>query len=218
MNNVKKSFILNVITVILVIIMIIFMLLGIHFMPKNDLLILSTKFENFKFYTIDSNILLCLSSLLLAIYEYKLLKKKIKVIPKNIYIFKMVGVSAISLTFIVTLFFLSPLYGFYGMYNNVNLFFHFVIPIIGFISYFFYEKHDNEYKYAYYGIIPMLLYAIFYISNILIHLDEGISFKYDFYGFLQGNINNIYFAIPIIFIVGYLLSLLTICLNKKLAK
>ena len=83
------------------------MLLGIHFMPKNDLLILSTKFENFKFYTIDSNILLCLSSLLLAIYEYKLLKKKIKVIPKNIYIFKMVGVSAISLTFIVTLFFLS---------------------------------------------------------------------------------------------------------------
>ena len=187
-------------------------------MPKNDLLILSTKFENFKFYTIDSNILLCLSSLLLAIYEYKLLKKKIKVIPKNIYIFKMVGVSAISLTFIVTLFFLSPLYGFYGMYNNVNLFFHFVIPILGFISYFFYEKHDNEYKYAYYGIIPMLLYAIFYISNILIHLDEGISFKYDFYGFLQGNINNIYFAIPIIFIVGYLLSLLTICLNKKLAK
>ena len=218
MNNVKKSFILNVITVILVIIMIIFMLLGIHFMPKNDLLILSTKFENFKFYTIDSNILLCLSSLLLAIYEYKLLKKKIKVISKNIYIFKMVGVSAISLTFIVTLFFLSPLYGFYGMYNNVNLFFHFVIPIIGFISYFFYEKHDNEYKYAYYGIIPMLLYAIFYISNILIHLDEGISFKYDFYGFLQGNINNIYFAIPIIFVVGYLLSLLTICLNKKLAK
>ena len=218
MNNIKKSFILNVITVILVIIMIIFMLLGIHFMPKNDLLILSTKFENFKFYTIDSNILLCLSSLLLAIYEYKLLKKKIKVIPKNIYIFKMVGVSAISLTFIVTLFFLSPLYGFYGMYNNVNLFFHFVIPIIGFISYFFYEKHDNEYKYAYYGIIPMLLYAIFYISNILIHLDEGISFKYDFYGFLQGNINNIYFAIPIIFIVGYLLSLLNICLNKKLAK
>ena len=218
MNNIKKSFILNVITVILVIIMIIFMLLGIHFMPKNDLLILSTKFENFKFYTIDSNILLCLSSLLLAIYEYKLLKKKIKVIPKNIYIFKMVGVSAISLTFIVTLFFLSPLYGFYGMYNNVNLFFHFVIPILGFISYFFYEKHDNEYKYAYYGIIPMLLYAIFYISNILIHLDEGISFKYDFYGFLQGNINNIYFAIPIIFIVGYLLSLLTICLNKKLAK
>ncbi len=218
MNNIKKSFILNVITVILVIIMIIFMLLGIHFMPKNDLLILSTKFENFKFYTIDSNILLCLSSLLLAIYEYKLLKKKIKVIPKNIYIFKMVGVSAISLTFIVTLFFLSPLYGFYGMYNNVNLFFHFVIPIIGFISYFFYEKHDNEYKYACYGIIPMLLYAIFYISNILIHLDEGISFKYDFYGFLQGNINNIYFAIPIIFIIGYLLSLLTICLNKKLAK
>ena len=187
-------------------------------MPAKDLLILSSRFENFKFYTIDSNILVLLSSLLLSIYEYRLLKGKIKDIPNYIYIFKMVSIAAISVTFIITLCFLAPMYGFYGMYNNVNLFYHFVIPVIAFINYFIFEKHDNKYKYALYGVIPMFVYSIYYITNILIHLDEGISFKYDFYGFLQSNINNIYFVLPVIYLLGYLLSLLTIFLNKKFAK
>ena len=187
-------------------------------MPVKDLLILSTRFENFKFYTIDSNVLVLVSSLLLSIYEYRLLKGKIKEIPNNVYIFKMVSIVGISVTFIITLFFLTPMYGIYGMYNNTNLFYHFVIPIIAFINYFIYEKHENRYKYAIYGVIPMFLYSIFYITNILVHLEEGISFKYDFYGFLQGNINNIYFVVPLMYLLGYVLSLLTIFLNKKLAK
>ena len=218
MKKVKISFILNIVTVILVILMVTLMLLRVHFMPAKDLLILSSRFENFKFYTIDSNILVLLSSLLLSIYEYRLLKGKIKEIPNRVYIFKMVSIAAISVTFIITLCFLAPMYGLYGMYNNVNLFYHFIIPVIAFISYFIYEKHENKYKYALYGVIPLFLYSIYYITNVLIHLDEGISFKYDFYGFLQGNINNIYFVIPVIYLLGYLLSLLTVFLNKKFAK
>lgn len=217
MKSIKKSLIINISIVCLVIIMTIFMLLDIHFMPKKDLLIIS-KLETFKFYTIDSNILICIMSLILSIFEIKLLKGKIKEIPNYIYILKMIGTSGIMLTFMVTLLFLSPLYGLYGMYNNVNLFFHFIIPILAFISYFFYEKHNNKYKYGLLGIIPMTLYGIFYITNVLVHINEGASLKYDFYGFLQGNINNTYFVIPIIFIFGYLLSLLTIFLNKKYAK
>lgn len=187
-------------------------------MPVKDLLILSTRFENFKFYTIDSNVLVLVSSLLLSIYEYRLLKGKIKEIPNSVYIFKMVSIAGISVTFIITLCFLAPMYGVYAMYNNVNLFYHFIIPVIAFINYFIYEKHENRYKYAIYGVIPMFLYSIFYITNILVHLEEGISFKYDFYGFLQGNINNIYFVVPLMYLLGYLLSLLTIFLNRKLAK
>lgn len=217
MKNIKKSYILNISIVFLVILMTIFMLERVTFMPRKDLLMVS-KFENFKFFTIDSNILLGISSLILLIFENKLMKNKIKEIPNWVYIFKMMSISAIFVTFIISLCFLAPLYGFYGMYNNVNLFFHLIIPILGFISYFLYEKHDNKYKYAIYGIIPMFIYGIFYTTNVLIHLDEGISFKYDFYGFLQGNINNIYFVLPLIFLVGYLLSLLTIFLNKKFAK
>ena len=135
MKNIKKSYILNISIVFLVILMTIFMLERVTFMPRKDLLMVS-KFENFKFFTIDSNILLGISSLILLIFENKLMKNKIKEIPNWVYIFKMMSISAMFVTFIISLCFLAPLYGFYGMYNNVNLFFHLIIPILGIISYF----------------------------------------------------------------------------------
>ena len=64
----------------------------------------------------------------------------------------------------------------------------------------------------------MFIYSIFYTSNILIHLDnDGLTFKYDFYGFLNGNLNNIYIVIPIIYLVTYIISILLITLNKKIS-
>ena len=83
MKKIKISFILNIITIILVVLSTSFMLLGIKFMPVKNLLIVD-KFENFKFYTIDSNVLIGVMSLILAIYEYKLIKGRISEIPKII--------------------------------------------------------------------------------------------------------------------------------------
>ena len=216
MKNIKKSLILNIIIVVLVIMSCTFMFNGIKFMPDETLLEL-TKMEMFKFYTVDSNILMGIMALIMVIYEKKLLKKKIKEIPKFVYILKLIGTSAITLTFIVTLFFLSPQYGFYAMYNNNNLFLHLVIPVLAIITYVFYEKHDNKYSYAFLGIIPMFIYSIYYASMIIIHLsDGGLTFKYDFYGFLRGNINNVYIVLPVMYLFAYLISILLIYLNKKI--
>ncbi len=214
----KKSFILNIIIVILVLITCTSMFVGFRFMPDQTLLELNGT-RMFKFYTVDSNILIGIVSFILAIFEYKLLKGKIDKIPESVYILKMVGTAAITLTLIVTLFFLAPLYGFYAMYNNNNLFFHLIIPLLSIFSYVLYEKHDCKYKYSFFGIIPMFIYSIYYITNVLIHLDNGgLTFKYDFYGFLRGNINNIYIVIPFIYVIMYLISLVLIVLNKKLLK
>ena len=218
MKKLNTSLILNILIVILVIIFTLFMVLDIHFMKEVKLLEV-TSLENFKFFTVDSNVLMGIISLTMIIYELKLKNNKIKEIPKYIYILKMVGVSAVTLTFIVTLCFLSPMYGFYAMYNNSNLFFHLVIPLLSIISYVFYEKYNNKYKYAVFGIIPMLVYGIIYATNIIVRLNtDGLTFKYDFYGFLQGNINNIYFVVPTIIIVSYLISLLIVYLNKRFSK
>lgn len=215
MKNIKRSFVLNIIIVILVIIISIFMFTGFKFMPDETLLEL-TKMEMFKFYTVDSNILMGIMALIMVIYERKLLKKEIKEIPKFVYLLKFIGTSAITLTFVVTLFFLSPQYGFYAMYNNSNLFFHLVIPVLSIITYVIYEKHDTKYSYAVLGIIPMFIYSIYYASMILIHLnDGGLTFKYDFYGFLRGNINNIYIVLPVIYLFSYLISITILFLNKK---
>ena len=217
MKKIKISLIINIIITVLVVLASIFMFAGIKFMPGSTLLEVS-KLGMLKFYTVDSNILMGISSFIFIIYERKLLNKKIKEISTKIYILKYMSTVAISLTFLITIIFLSPQYGFYALYNNSNLFFHLIIPVLSIITYIFYEHHQTKYKYAIYGIIPMFIYSIYYSSRVLIHLnDGGLTFKYDFYGFLQGNINNIYIVIPVIYLTTYLISLFLIFFNKKLA-
>ena len=218
MKNIKKSLVLNIITFLLVTIGCIFMFNGIKFMPTGSLLDASNT-KMFKYYTVDSNILVGVVSYVLAFCEMLYMKKKIKKIPEVVYILKLVGASAITLTFLTTAIFLVPQYGLYDMYNNSNLFFHLIIPILTVVSYIFYEKHDNKYSYAVYGIMPMFLYSIYYSSMICVNLDEGgLTPKYDFYGFLRGNINNISIAVPTIFLIAYLISIGIIFLNKKSSK
>ena len=83
MKKVKTSLIMNIIITILVILGTTFMFTGFKFMPSDDLLVASN-IEMFKFFTVDSNILMGLIALVLAIYEIRLLKKNIKEIPKTI--------------------------------------------------------------------------------------------------------------------------------------
>lgn len=215
MKKIKISLIINIIIVLIVIIGNIFMFTGIKFMPGGSLLEVS-KIEMFKFYTVDSNILIGIISLIFIIYENKLLKKEIREIPKLIYILKLVGTSAISLTFLTTAIFLAPQYGFYAMYNNNNLFFHLIVPLLSIITFIFFEKYDYKSKHALLGIIPMFIYSIYYTVNILTHLNnDGLTFKYDFYGFLQGNINNIFVVVPSIYLISFLISFSLIFLNNK---
>ena len=216
MKKIKISLVLNIILTLFVITGTIFMFEGIKFMPDATLLE-ATKTEMLKFYTVDSNLLMGIVSIILIIYEIRFLEGKIKEIPNYVYIIKMIGTAGILLTFVTTLFFLSPMYGLYAMYNNANLIFHLIVPVLAFISYIVFEKYNNKYKYAFFGILPMFIYSIYYTSMILIHLnDGGLTYKYDFYNFLQGNINNIYIVVPIMYIGAYILSLLLILLNKKI--
>ena len=67
MKKVKISFFLNLLIVILVIIGCVCMFAGIKFMPSNAVLT-GNKLEMFKYYTVDSNILMGIVSLILLIY------------------------------------------------------------------------------------------------------------------------------------------------------
>ena len=215
MKSIKKSMIINVLIIVFVIIASIFMFTGFRFMPGKFLLSV-TKIEMLKFFTVQSNILMAIISAIFLVYERKILNKEIKEIPKGLYKLKLIGTSAITLTFLVTLLFLSPMYGFYNMYNNSNLFYHFMVPVLSIISYILYEKECDKYSYAFYGIVPTFIYSIYYILEIVIHLNNGgLTFKYDFYGFLQGNINNAFFVVPGIYFVSFLIALVLILLNKK---
>ena len=216
MKKIKVSLVLNIITFILITIATIFMFLGIKFMGGSSLLE-TEKIAMFKFFTVDSNILMGLIALAFAIFEIRLIKGNIKEIPNYMYILKFVGTSAITLTFLVTLLFLVPQYGVLAMYSNNNLIYHLIAPLLAIISYIVIEKHEVKYKYAFLGIIPMLLYSIFYVLNIVLHINEGgLTYAFDFYGFVRGNIYNMFISFPIILLVSYLISMGLLFLNKKI--
>ena len=77
-----------------------------------------------KFFTVDSNILIGLSALITAIFEYKNIKSQ-KEIPVKIYAFKLISTSSVTLTFLVTILYLAPIVetGYLSMFQNSNLFF-----------------------------------------------------------------------------------------------
>ena len=217
MKNIKKSLIMNIIIALLVLIGCIFMFTGYRFMT-NTVLLDYDNITMFQYFTVDSNILVGIASLILIVYELLLINKKIKEIPSIIYLIKGSGVVSVTLTFLVTLFFLAPSsrYGFLSLYMNTNLFFHLIVPILSIISFVFYEKFDNNKLNPFYGTIPMILYSIFYIINILLHTNGStVSYEYDFYGFLGGNIYNSIIVLPIIFIITYIISYIILKLNKK---
>jgi len=218
MKKYKISFILNLLIFILTISGVFMMLANIKFMPGKDLLS-SSSVVIFKYFTVDSNILIGLISLLMCYYEYKLIKNKINFLPNYIYILKLIGTISVTITFLVTLFYLAPNIenGYYVLYKNSNLFFHLITPLLSIISFLFFERTNKiKIKHISLCLIPLILYGIFYITNILIHLENGkVLSQYDFYGFVKGGTNTILITFLVMLIGCYILSLFVWFLNKK---
>lgn len=217
MRKIKISFILNILIFILSLLGILIMFLNIKFMPGTDLL--KTKgLENLKFFTVDSNILVGLISLMFSYFEYLVIKNKKEFIPTYMYVLKLVGTIGVTLTFLTTAFYLAPSIpnGYYALYRNSNLFFHLIIPLLSIISFVFFERTNKiKFKYVILCLIPILCYGVFYTLNILLHLDNGVINKeYDFYMFAQGGVNTIVFIFLIIQLFSYLISIILWKLNR----
>ena len=219
MNKIKISLVLNAVITLLVILGCVIMFAGWSFTGSSPILE-ARSFNMFKYYTVDSNVLVALSSIVFIIYESLLLNKKIKKIPNGVYIFKHIGTVGVVLTFLVTLLFLAPTVdsGFLSLYRNSNLFFHLIVPILSFVSYVFFEKYPTKLRYALVGMSSMVVYMIFYFINVIVHYNGVVERKYDIYNFLRGNLINAVYVIPIMLIVTYALSYFLMDLNKKLLK
>lgn len=209
---------LNITIVILVSLATIFMLTGFQFMAKQDALT-ATKIETFKFFTVDSNVLMGIVAFIFAKYEIDILKGRIKAIPTRVYILKLVATVGVILTFLVTAFFLAPtaLNGYLSLFLNSNLFFHLIIPILSFITFVFFESNNKiDFKYSFMGLIPVLLYSLFYAINCFSHIENGIvSHKYDWYGFLIGGIKSTIPALMIILVTTYFICFSLWSLNRR---
>ena len=209
----KKSLILNTTIVILTIFASFIMFTGINLTNGAEPLLETTKIGMFKFFTVDSNIFMGIISLLFII---KIIKNQ--KITKKMYILKLMSTTSVTLTFIVVFFYLGPISkdGIKSMLQNSSLFFHLIIPVLSIITFIEYEKTNLKLKNTLYGTIPTIIYALFYLTNILIHTESGkVSTIYDWYWFVQNGVKTAIIVLPLITLITYIISLTLYKLNRR---
>ena len=210
----KLSLILNIIIVILTIFASFLMFTGIKITHGAEPILETTKIGMFKFFTVDSNIFMGIIALIYAIKEITN-----KEITKTMYKLKLMATTAVSLTFIIVFTYLGPISkdGIISLLQNSNIFFHLVIPVLSIITFTLFERTNKlKFKDSLYGIIPTIIYAVLYLINILIHMENGkVSPVYDWYWFVQNGVKTAIIVAPLIIIISYIISLILWKLNRK---
>lgn len=216
----KLSFALNSLIFLITVFATVSMIIGFEFMGEIKVLS-SASFKAFKYFTVDSNVFAGIVALIYMIDLILLSKGKIKELPKWLSYLKLAAATGVTLTMMVTVFFLAPksTTTYFAYFMNSNLFMHLITPLLCIISFIFFEPAKLSFVESFTGICPMILYAFYYIPNILLHLDNGkVSTNYDWYGFLFAGLNTIWFVIPIILLITWIFALCLWVLNKKCAK
>lgn len=210
----KLSLIINIIIFILTVFASFIMFTGIKITHGAEPILETTKLGMFKFFTVDSNLFMGIIALLFII--------KNKSITKNMYRLKLMSTTSVTITLLVVLAYLAPISedGLKSMLQNSNMFFHLIIPVLSIINFTIFEKTEKlKMKDTLYGLIPTMIYALFYILNLIIHMEnKKVSPIYDWYWFAQnGIIQAIITAITLI-ITTYIITLILWKLNKRRTK
>ena len=148
-----------------------------------------------------SNVFIGLVCLICAIYRF--ISKEMK-LPKVIFLLKVIALADITITFVITAFYLAPHLGasWWRLYINNNIFNHFLTPLLAIVTFILFEEYvDMNWRYCFYSMVPLSLYAVMYVINVYTHLTpEGkTSLTYDIYGFCRFGI---FFLI--LFLIGFL--------------
>ena len=171
------SFILNILTFLLVLVGVIVMItIGSKALGETNITV-------FKYFTFQSNIFMGVVAFIYGWYQLLIILSKRDKIPHVLLVFNHVGVTAVGLTFLIVILFLAPGYGFDKMYNNANLFFHALVPIVAMINFMFLEKECSiKFKETFFSIVPSLLYGIVYFIVVVATNGYG-NINIDFYMF-----------------------------------
>ena len=216
--SLKISLIINILISIMTIIASIIMFTGFKFMFAYDTVLESTRIGMLRFFTVQSNIFMGIVSLIFAIKEIKLLKGDIEEISIKDYVIKLMATTAVGLTFLTVFAYLGPISkdGIPSLLMNSNLFFHLLIPVISMLNFAIFERTNKiKFKYTFISIIPTLLYEIYYLTNVLIHMENGVvSPIYDWYWFVQNGVWTALIVAPMMIIITYIISLVLWRLNK----
>ena len=138
----------------------------------------------FVYFTNDSNILASLFCLLLVPFNIKALKSGKDEIPQWALLLKFVGTVAVTLTFLVVVFFLGPTQGYALMFSGVCMELHLICPLLCIFSFCFFERGlCLSKKQSWWGVVPTLIYGTLYLVMVVF-----LKRWEDFYGFNIGGL------------------------------
>lgn len=162
--------------------------------------------RTFCMFTVNSNIFAALSACLVIPYAIDGLRKKEYILPDWVVVFMMMGTTAVALTFLVSLFILSPVKGFVLIFTGSRFFLHGVCPILHILAFcLFVTSHKIDVKQSLLSLIPVAIYAIVYFIMVVVITEENGGWK-DFYGFAT----RVPFWIPAILILPLTFGITTL--------
>ena len=141
--------------------------------------------RTFCMFTVNSNILCAAAMAMVIPYTLDGLRTHNYHMPRWIVDLVYMGVTAVALTFLVSLFILSPVKGFVLIFTGSRFFLHGVCPILAIVAFcFFMSEKRLTFRDSLLALIPVLIYAIVYYVMVAVVGEEKGGWN-DFYGFLS---------------------------------
>lgn len=158
-----------------------------------------------KYYTTLSNIFAGMVSFLTILY---FLLSGTGLLPLWLSVLKYAAAVSLGLTFLVTLFFLTPQMGFAALYKNELLFLHAIGPLLVIISFILRQDLARMSRStSFFAVLPTILYGTAYAVNIFKNgIGEGEETN-DWYGFAIGGVKSVPIAFVIIVALTWMMAL-----------
>lgn len=121
--------------------------------------------KTFRMFTVLSNMFVGVTSAMTIPFAVDGIRQKNYHLPRWIMNMTLLSVTSIAVTFVITLFILSPQAGFVLMMaTRSNLMLHTIVPLIALVSFLFINTyHTIKFRTTLYAVAPVLLYALFYL-------------------------------------------------------
>ena len=140
--------------------------------------------RTFCMFTVNSNILAGAAMAMVFPYTVDGLRKHNYHIPKWVMVLVFAGVTAVTLTFLISLFVLAPAKGFGLIFSGSRFFLHGVCPVLAILAFcFFMSEQQLTLKDTFLALVPVAIYSVVYYVMVAVVGEDRGGWN-DFYGFL----------------------------------
>ncbi|MBQ1538665.1 MAG: hypothetical protein IIZ73_10185 [Ruminococcus sp.] len=178
----------------------------------NDGSLSADSLSSIKYFTVQSNLLFGIVAGIFAVCQ--LIYRSPEKLPHPLYLIKYIATVGVAITMLTVVLFLAPVVvkSYPPLFRGANLYFHLLVPLVGIVSFCLFEKSaEITLPQTFLGLIPFILYAVYYTANALTHSENGkVPPQYDWYYFLANGADK---ALPVLLIM--LFSATAVCFGLR---